>query len=127
MTLLDPGPAVTRLKRERAGILLNLEWHGEQIGTASVSSDGSAAVMRFAMAHGRLPMNARRQLVDAAFELPELSGSDQVTVVIPVGDVDLLEGVRAHVTAPHSRAAGTTCLIDAVLPLTRCCPTAILP
>ena len=90
-----------------------IEAEGRTIGSATVSRDGTTVTMVFAMAHGHIPVTGRRRLVNAAFSLPEVQAKRSLQVALPIGDADLLDGVRAHVQDVQLRAAGSTCLIEA--------------
>jgi hypothetical protein len=60
-------------------------------------------------------MQVRRRLLDAVFEVPAVRESRVLRASIPLGDVDLLNGMRAHCAQVDTRAAGSTCLVDAVV------------
>jgi len=67
----------------------------------------------FEVDHEHLPPGVREELVEATFELPEVRQCDAVQAVVPLGDVDLMSSLRAHLRDIRTRAAGVTCLIDA--------------
>jgi hypothetical protein len=87
----------------------------QTIATADVMDDGTAVQVRFNVSHGHLPKQVRHRLVDAAFELPALRGARRLLASIPLGDVDLLNDLRARCARMDTRAAGSTCLVDAVV------------
>jgi hypothetical protein len=70
--------------------------------------------LRFSVPRSHLPMSARRDLVEAAFDLPQLRSAHEVKVSLPLGDAELLGHLQAHLVIAASRAAGATCLIDGV-------------
>jgi hypothetical protein len=39
-----------------------------------------------------------------------------LSATLPLGDVDLLNGVACHCVNVHTRAAGCSCLLDGTLP-----------
>lgn len=86
---------------------------GRPIAHVDVSDNGAAVNLRFSVNRGHLPMRARRLLVEAAFDLPPLKEQRPVHATLPLGDVDLLAGLRRHCTHVASRAAGATLLVDA--------------
>ena len=90
-----------------------VEAEGASIGAAVVVDDGRFLQLTFQIAHGHLPVTARRELVDAVFALPELAARRLVRAAIPIGDAELLTELRTRLTDVHTRAAGATCLIDA--------------
>lgn len=91
-----------------------IEADGRTIGSATVSREGTTITMVFAMAHGHVPVAGRSRLVNVVFGLPEVQAKRRVQVALPIGDPDLLAGVRAHVDDPRVHAAGATCLIEAM-------------
>jgi hypothetical protein len=88
---------------------------GHKVATAEVRESGAAVRVSFSVSHGHLPMRVRRELVDAVFQLPLMQHSRTVLASVPLGDVDLLNGLRAHCVAVSTRAAGSTCLVDGTL------------
>lgn len=91
-----------------------IEAEGRTIGSATVSREGTTITMVFAMAHGHLPVAGRSRLVNVVFGLPEVEARRPVQVALPIGDPDLLAGVREHLDDPRVHAAGATCLIEAM-------------
>jgi len=90
-----------------------VEAGGASLGTAAVTDEDRVVQVRFEIAHGHLPMTARRELVEAVFALPQLTNPCTVQAAIPIGDADLLSELRARLATITTRAAGATCLIDA--------------
>ena len=88
---------------------------GQPVATADIFEDSLGIQVRFNIEHGHLPMQVRRQLVDAVFDLPTMRTIRTVRASIPLGDVDLLNGLRSHCARIDTRAAGSTCLVDAVV------------
>ena len=87
---------------------------GRTTGRVVVSKRNELILMNFTVAHGHLPATTRRSLVEQAFRLPELDrAGQQVLATIPLGDVELLQGLRARLSEVRARAAGATCLIEA--------------
>lgn len=90
-----------------------VEDDGRPVAHVDVSDDGAAVDLRFAVNRGHLPIHTRRLLVEAAFDLPPLKEPRLVHATLPLGDVDLLAGLRRHCTHVDARPAGATCLVDA--------------
>src|SRR3954468_16768793 len=65
---------------------------------------------------GHLEPGTRARLVDAVLDAPEVSSRRHVEVAVPLGDSEMLDRVRERSDSDSSRAAGTSCLIDAELP-----------
>ncbi len=85
------------------------------VATADVTVGDGAVHVEFAVETGHVPATSRHDLVEAVFDLPDLSDGTAVEVSLPLGDADLLFGVGAHCTQLHTHAAGTTCLVDAIV------------
>ena len=92
-----------------------VETEGRLVAAADVVEDGAVVRLHFGVDRGHLPVQVRHTLVDAVFDLPALQTSRAVQAAIPLGDVDLLGGLRAHCLQMEARAAGATCLVDAVV------------
>jgi len=90
-----------------------VEDEGRPVGAVDVSDDGAVVQLRFGVDHGHLPVQVRRLLVDTAFDLPVLKETRAVQATVPLGDVELLTGLRRHCAHVETRAAGSTCLVDA--------------
>jgi hypothetical protein len=104
-----------RVITDPGGTSVVVEADGEALGDVTVWSDGGIVRLRFNVPRRHLPATARRDLVDAVFALPELDWRGPVQAAIPLGDADLLAGLRVHLGEVETRAAGATCLIDATL------------
>jgi hypothetical protein len=92
-----------------------VETEGRQVAAADVIEDGPVVRLAFGVDRGHLPVQVRHRLVDAVFELPVMRTGRAVQAAIPLGDVDLLGGIRAHCQHMEARAAGSTCLVDGVV------------
>jgi hypothetical protein len=64
---------------------------------------------------GHLPIGARRRLVDAIFDAPEISSRQHVQVALPLGDCEILDRIRQRCDIDEMRAAGATCLVVATV------------
>ena len=94
---------------------VQVETGGRLVAAADVVEDGSVVRVQFGVDRGHLPMQVRHSLVDAVFGLPALQTTRPVQAAVPLGDVDLLSGIRYHCLHIEARAAGSTCLVDAVV------------
>lgn len=112
-TLLPTG--LTRAQA-RSAPQVQLETEGRMAGNVLVLKQDDVLLIDFTVAHGHLPAAIRRDLVERAFRLPEFNLTHQrVLVVIPLGDVDLLQDLQARLCDARTRAAGATCLIEATI------------
>lgn len=96
---------------------VQLEAEGRVAGSVLVSRQDDLVLVHITVAHGHLPVATRRHLVEQAFRLPDLKPSRQrVLVTIPLGDVELLQGLRARLCEVSVHPAGATCLVEAITP-----------
>ena len=79
-----------------------------------VAADTTRASLH--VAPGHLPLGVRTRLVDAVFDDPEVQARRHVQVTLPLGDVEILDRLRRRSLLLASRAAGSTCLVEAELP-----------
>jgi hypothetical protein len=66
---------------------------------------------------GQLPAGTRARLVDAVFDDPDVRARRRVEVALPLGDTEILDRVRDRGVSVTFRAAGSTCLVEADLPV----------
>jgi hypothetical protein len=59
----------------------------------------------------------RAALVDEVMDLPEVKASDRVEATVPFGDAESVERLRERTDDATLRAAGSTTLLDANVPL----------
>jgi hypothetical protein len=75
--------------------------------------------VRLHVAGGHQPIGLREQLLDAVFDLPVCApladGPRRLEASLPIGDTALLTGIRSRCDSLSVRAAGASCLADAVL------------
>ena len=109
------GSATCSVRTDGATAHVLVESGGHQVATADVVDGVDAVQLRVSVDHGHLPMQVRRTLLDAVFDLPALQRSRPLQASVPLGDVELLAGLRAHCTTVGTRAAGATCLVDGVI------------
>ena len=86
---------------------------------AEVSVDASAdrgltVDVQFHIRGSRIGSASRDELVDAVFRLPEVAGANALRASLPLGDAAILSALRRHCLTVDTRAAGVTCLVDAV-------------
>lgn len=86
---------------------------GHVRGSVEIHPDDRLMRIVLEVDHEHLAPGAREELVEAIFELPDVTYCDVVEAVVPLGDVDLMSSLQAHLRDVRVRAAGATCLIDA--------------
>jgi hypothetical protein len=85
---------------------------------ADVRTDRSAARVvdiQFHIRGGHVTPAARAGLVEAVLDLPQVRRHRALRASVPIGDAELIEQLRRRCSRVHTRAAGSTCLIDAEL------------
>lgn len=93
---------------------LCIEQDGRQLAAARLYEHGHVVELQFVVT-GTPPAALRQRLIDQVFARPEMRAPRPMQASLPLGDADLLDGLRRHCTTWHSRAAGATCLVDATL------------
>ncbi len=83
--------------------------------TTSARARGTARTSLHAAA-GHITPGYRASLVDAVMDLPEVQASTRLEATVPLGDVELLERLRARTKDAVTRPAGSTLLLDAKIP-----------
>ena len=63
-----------------------IEEDGHAVAAADVIDDGGQVLVQFVINYGHLPIQVRRQLVDAAFTVPALTERRAVRATVPMGD-----------------------------------------
>jgi hypothetical protein len=104
---------VTDVPVPGGGQRLSVVLDGVALATADIGSEDDAVILHFEIRARHLPPGARQALVEAVFDIVERDRPRTVEAAIPLGDVDLLTALAAHLALVHTHAAGSTCLIDA--------------
>lgn len=111
-TTSPPAGFLERSATDTCRVQLLIE--GKLAGNVLVYRRDDLLLLNFTVSHGHLPATARRNLLEQAFRLPELNKPRQrVLATIPLGDAELLQGLRTRLAGVQSRAAGATCLVEA--------------
>jgi hypothetical protein len=84
---------------------------------AEIRQDGRATWVDFHVPSGHVPPSARAGVVAAVFDLPQVH-LGHVKMSLPLGDAELLDQLRRRCRRFASRAAGSTCLVDAEFDVT---------
>jgi hypothetical protein len=82
------------------------------IAYADIRPTCSSVELSIDVATGNPSPRLRRRLVDAVFDLDVMHTAQTLLATLPLGDVDLLDGVAQHCASVHTRAAGHSCLVD---------------
>ncbi|MET1006034.1 MAG: hypothetical protein ABWX96_10820 [Propionibacteriaceae bacterium] len=93
---------------------ITVEGSGEVLARATVTTpDGSGeARAQVSMAPGHLPVGTRQRVADAVHEAVVADHAGHLTASVPVGDAELVDGIRDRLSDVHVRAAGASCIIE---------------
>ena len=89
------------------------------VAAAEVATSGEAGGTARASLHaesGHVRPGKRTDLVDAVMDLPEVQASARLEAAVPIGDGESLERLRQRTEESATRPAGSTALLDAVIP-----------
>ena len=89
------------------------------VAAAEVAASGEAggtARASLRAESGHVPPGKRTDLVDAVMDLPEVQASARLEAAVPIGDGESLERLRQRTEESATRPAGSTALVDAVIP-----------
>lgn len=114
MAVVDQSPFYEVITEGDAPQVL-ITQDGHPIAVADIRNVGATVQLQFSVNSGHLPANARRHLVETIFARHHLLQGRSLRASVPLGDVDLLAGLAARCTDFHTRAAGTTCLVEATV------------
>lgn len=84
------------------------------LAEASVSTPDDDGEVRVAVhvAPGQLPAGARQRMADAIHDTLSNDNAERVTASVPLGDAELVDGIREHLVHAELRAAGATSIIQ---------------
>jgi hypothetical protein len=89
--------------------------HAGPDARAAVTLGEVAVAVGFDVSGGHVAPDARARIVAEVFALPALRNSQHLRAAVPLGDTELLVELRRRCPALSTRAAGSTCLVDAEL------------
>ena len=92
---------------------VSISAHGETLAEATISApddDGTARV-DVHTEPGHLPVGARKRLTDAIHDVVTADDVERISATVPMGDAELVEGIRDHLTDVELRAAGATSIV----------------
>lgn len=107
------APTVSENKRH-----ITVDVEGRRVGVADVERLERPGVVRASLhvESGLLPRGSRRLLVDAVLASPEVQSGRRLEAAIPLGDGEMLQRLRERCGDVRTRAAGSSVLVDLVLP-----------
>ena len=86
---------------------------GRRVASADIKVVAEAARASLSVEAGYVPAGTREHLVDVVLDSPEVNASHHLEVAIPLGDADMLHRIRERCDTAETRAAGSSCLINA--------------
>jgi hypothetical protein len=92
------------------------------VAAAEVDASGEAGGTARASLHaapGHVTPGRRADLVDAVMDLPEVQASERLEATVQLGDAETLGRLRERTEDAVTRPAGSTALVDAVIPEAR--------
>jgi hypothetical protein len=93
---------------------ITLEEDGRLLAEATLSDVDESGRLQ-AQVHveaGHLPPGTRSAMAEAIHERVQSSSAEHLTAAVPLGDGELIDGIRRPLTDVTLRAAGVTSLID---------------
>jgi len=109
----------TTVQLSGRGSRVSVAADGGGTATADITSTELTTLLIITVRAGRQPPSLRKDLMNAVFDMPEFQPPAVVAASIPLGDVDLLEEFNQRCNQVATRAAGSTCLIDASIEANR--------
>ena len=93
---------------------LTVEENGQVLAQAIVTApdETSQARAQVHVAAGHLPVGTRQKIADAVHQAVVEDNATRLTATVPLGDAELVEGVRANLTDVELRAAGATSILE---------------
>jgi hypothetical protein len=82
------------------------------VAYADIRPTSSNIELSIDVATGNPSPRLRSCLIGAVFDLDVMHTPGTLLATLPLGDVDLLDGVAQHCADIHIRAAGSSCLVD---------------
>ena len=108
----DPYALSTQVAADHSAYHVNIDVGPYHIAYADVRPTYSTVELSVDVAMGNAAPRLRRRLIDAVFDLDVMHTPRTLLANLPLGDVDLLDGVAQHCADVHIRAAGGSCLVD---------------
>ena len=87
-----------------------------RVACADIRPTATGVDLDLEVAAGHHSPHVPGRLIDAVFDIDVMKTARTLSVTLPLGDVDLLNGVARHCVNVHTRAAGCSCLLDGTLP-----------
>ena len=111
---IDPGQHVlsTHVAADQGAYHVSIDAGLYHIAFADIRPTSSSIEISIDVGAGNPSRRLRSHLLDAVFDLDVMHTTSVLLATLPLGDVDLLDGVAQHCAGVHTRAAGHSCLVD---------------
>ncbi len=93
---------------------ITVEEDGQVLSQATVSSKdkNKEARAQVHVASGHLPAGTHQKMADAIHQAVTEDNAERLTVSVPRGGAELVEGIRDHLNEVEMRSAGSTSIIQ---------------
>lgn len=109
------GALSTRVDADHGEYHVSIDAGHDHVAFAHIQPSRSMIKLSLDIAAGNPSPRVRSQLIDEVFRLEVMHNPVTLLATVPLGDVDLLDGVARHCVDIHTRAAGGSCLVDGQL------------
>ena len=94
---------------------ITVEQDGQVLSQATVSSKDNNKEVRAQVhvASGHLPAGTHRKMAEALHKAVTKDNAEHLTVSVPRGGAELVEGIRDHLNEVEIRSAGSTGVVQA--------------
>ena len=108
----DQYALLTHVAADGSAYHVSIDAGRYHIAYADIRPTSSSIELSIAVATGNPSPRLRSRLIEAVFGLDVMHTATTLLASLPLGDVDLLDGVAQHCVNVQTRAAGGSCLVD---------------
>jgi hypothetical protein len=112
LTDSDKNTLSTHVAADQGAYHVSIDAGPYHIAYADIRPSCSGVELSIDVATGNPSSHLRRRLIDVVFDLDVMRTPRTLLATLPLGDVDLLDGVAQHCASVHTRSAGHSCLVD---------------
>jgi hypothetical protein len=102
----------THVAADHGAYHVSIDAGRSHVAYADIRPTSSHIELSIDVATGNPSPRLRSRLMDAVFDLDVMHTPRTLLANLPLGDVDLLDRVAQHCANVHTRAAGSSCLVD---------------
>ena len=108
----DQYALLTHVVADDTAYRLSIDADRNRVAYAYIRPTSSSIELSIDVSTGNPSPRLRSRLIEAVFELDVMHAPTTLLATLPLGDVDLLDGVAQHCVNVHTRPAGGSCLVD---------------